>query len=612
MKYIRLIALLLVTVMLLGAFAACNNDTSDKGTDATDGTDAPTDKPTEKPTEDNNDNIPDADGLVVFANGEYKVKVIRKDKASDDDLDAFAALRAAFKSAVGKMPGAGTDFDAESANAPAILIGETTVAESAELYGEVKTGAAAAKYINGKYVLAYNSVKGYVKLIEAIAAKVKAYVAANPGKIVINSDWDISLSAAEINGYDVEDLENYIELPEYNGRAFDKADIDLGQSSVMHIAENTTLSEYEDFLMDLELNGFVAYTKNQIGDNYYATFLTEVQIVNIMYLDAIAETRVTVDNRDEYDLPGLEDDNIYKELTDPSLTVIGIGTSGYPGGMGYVYKLSNGEFFIIDGGITKDEQCDNKEECSAEWLYYTLQELADDPDNIVVAGWLLTHIHNDHLGAFIDMAKDTKYTDKISVKKVIYSQPNDEHMKHVGKEYRKVWMPDALEGWQPDEVVKAHPGQKFYFADVTVTILGSQDLVLPGVIDSHNNMSVVSKVEFMDYEALYLADAEGLMNAALKTLYGSELKTDILQLAHHGYNNTEAGPVYELADPTIVFWPVSTGHYDGTGGATVRDVAFNQRFFKNGIDNHIAGETNMTITDFYSWLPDERWDPMPR
>ena len=610
MKYIRLIALLLVSVMLLGAFAACNNDTSNDGTDATDGTDTPTDKPTEKPTEDNG-NTPDADGLVVFADGEYKVKVIRKDKASDDDLDAFAALRAAFRSAVGKMPGAGTDFDAESANAPAILIGETTIAESAELYAEVKTSAAAAKYINGKYVLAYNSVKGYVKLIEAVAAKVKAYVAANPGKIVINSDWDISLSAAEINGYDVDDLENYIELPEYNDRAFDKADIDLGQSSVMHIAENTTLSEYEDFLLELELNGFVAYTNNQIGENYYATFITEVQIVNVMYLDAIAETRVTVDNRDEYDLPGLEDDNIYKELTDPSLTVIGIGTSGYPGGMGYVYKLSNGEFFIIDGGITRDEQCSNKAECSAEWLYYTLQELADDPDNIVVAGWLLTHIHNDHLGAFIDMAKDTKYTDKISVKKVIYSQPNDEHMKHVGKEYRKVWMPEALEGWQPDEVVKAHPGQKFYFADVTVTILGSQDLVLPGVIDSHNNMSVVSKVEFMDYEALYLADAEGLMNAALKTHYGSELKTDILQLAHHGYNNTDAGPVYELADPTIVFWPVSTGHYDGTGGATVRDVSFNKRFFKNGIDNHIAGETNMTITDFYSWLPDERWDPMP-
>ena len=611
MKYIRLIALLLVSVMLLGAFAACNNDTNDQATDAPQGTNAPTDKPTEKPTDGGNDNenVPGADELVVFSDGEYKVKVIRKEDASDDDKDAFASLRAILKNAVGKMPTAGTDFDTESAAAPAILIGETTVAESVEVYSTLKTSTAVAKYINGKYVLAYTSVKGYVKLIEAVEAKLKAYVAANPGTIVINSDWDITLTSAQINGYDIGNLENYIELPEYNDRAFDKSDIDLGQTSVMYIAEDTNLEEYNDFLEEMEFNGFVFYTDNQIGDNHYATFLTEAQIVNVMFFASKGETRVTIDNRDEYDLPGLESDNIYKDLNDPSLTVLGIGTSGYPGGMGYVYKLSNGEFFIVDGGITRDEQCSNKEECSAEWLYYTLQELADDPDNIVVAGWLLTHIHNDHLGAFIDMAKDTKYTDKITVKKVIYSQPNDEHLKHVGKEYRKVWMPDALKGWKPDEVVKAHPGQKFYFADVTVTILGSQDLVLPGTIDSHNNMSVVSKVEFMDYEFLYLADAEGILNKQLETIYGSELKSDVLQAAHHGYNNTDADKVYGLADPSIVFWPLSSQEYRN---CNIENISFNKRFFKNGIENYVAGETNMTITDFYSWLPDDRWDPMPR
>ena len=611
MKYIRLIALLLVSVMLLGAFAACNNDTNDQVTDAPQGTNAPTDKPTEKPTDGGNDNenVPGADELVVFSDGEYKVKVIRKEDASDDDKDAFASLRAILKNAVGKMPTAGTDFDTESAAAPAILIGETTVAESVEVYSTLKTSTAVAKYINGKYVLAYTSVKGYVKLIEAVEAKLKAYVAANPGTIVINSDWDITLTSAQINGYDIGNLENYIELPEYNDRAFDKSDIDLGQTSVMYIAEDTNLEEYNDFLEEMEFNGFVFYTDNQIGDNHYATFLTEAQIVNVMFFASKGETRVTIDNRDEYDLPGLESDNIYKDLNDPSLTVLGIGTSGYPGGMGYVYKLSNGEFFIVDGGITRDEQCSNKEECSAEWLYYTLQELADDPDNIVVAGWLLTHIHNDHLGAFIDMAKDTKYTDKITVKKVIYSQPNDEHLKHVGKEYRKVWMPDALKGWKPDEVVKAHPGQKFYFADVTVTILGSQDLVLPGTIDSHNNMSVVSKVEFMDYEFLYLADAEGILNKQLETIYGSELKSDVLQAAHHGYNNTDADKVYGLADPSIVFWPLSSQEYRN---CNIENISFNKRFFKNGIENYVAGETNMTITDFYSWLPDDRWDPMPR
>ena len=118
-------------------------------------------------------------------------------------------------------------------------------------------------------------------------------------------------------------------------------------------------------------------------------------------------------------------------------------------------------------------------------------------------------------------------------------------------------------------------------------------------------------VEFQGYDALYLADAEGLLNTQLKNIYGSELKCDILQLAHHGYHNTDAGMVYSYAKPTIVFWPVSTGHYDGTGGACVRDVIFNRQFFADGITNHVAGETNMTITDFKTWVPEPRWNPMP-
>ena len=93
--------------------------------------------------------------------------------------------------------------------------------------------------------------------------------------------------------------------------------------------------------------------------------------------------------------------------------------------------------------------------------------------------------------------------------------------------------------------------------------------------------------------------------------YGDELDAEILQLTHHGYSNTDAGPLYDLVKSVeIVLWPVSTGHYDGSGGANVSGVSFNQRFFKNGIANHVAGETNMTITDFTTWTPEkDRWLP---
>ena len=607
MKKLKLIALLLAMLMVGAVLASCNGsgdgDSSDKGTNAP-ATDAPTDTPTDVPTTD----TPATNELVVFADGAFAASLIRADDADDIALDGYTTLRAAIKNAIGKMPEVSTDFDATTADIPAILLGRTSFAESEEVYSSLKSGEAAAKFVNGKYVIAYTSEQGAARLIETVAKRIASYVRNNPGQIIIDYTWNIKLSVADILGYEADMLSKYIDLPEYNGRAFDKCDIGLGGKSYMHIAENTTLSEYEEYLNDLYMNGFIFYTDNAIGENRYTTLLTEQQIINVMYLEAYDEVRVLVDDREECGLPALQLENRYDDVTDPSLTVIGVGSSGWPGGMGYVYKLADGSFFIIDGGIITSDSSTGL--TSADWLFATLKELADDPDNIVIAGWLLTHTHKDHLGAFIDMAKIKECREKITIKQVIYNQPTDAIMTETGHPDRIPWMPDALKLWQPESVVKAHPGQVFYYCDLTVTVYGSQELVLPQSTDSHNNHSIVTMVDYKDMRALYLGDAEGLMNKALEDLYYAELKCDILQLAHHGYNNTEADTVYEAAEPTIVFWPVSTGHYDGTGGATVRDVWFNQRFFKPGITNHIAGETNMTITDFYSWIPeDERWTP---
>ena len=610
MKHIKTIALLLALVMTLAVFASCNGSGDGDPTDAP-ATDAPsTDKPNTDATDDPNSNVSTpTNGLVLFADGAFNASVIRPDDADDLAKDTYMTLRAAIKNAVGKMPEITTDFESDNANKPAILLGKTAFAESDEVYAKLKTGEATAKYVNGKYVLAYTSEQGAERLIEEIAKLLSAYVKENPGKVVIDTSWNIKLTKSDIMGYDVDMLSPYIDLPEFNGRAFDKSNIGLGGDSFMHIAENATYADYTSYVDDLCLDGFILYTDNEIGENFYTTLLTEQQIVNVMYLDAYKEVRVMVDDRSEFGLPGLALENKYDDLTDPSLTVIGVGATGWPGGMGYVYKLADGSFFIIDGGIIKSDA--DTGITSSEWLYNTLVALADDPDNIVISGWLLTHTHKDHLGAFIDMAEEKEYMEKITLKQLIYNQPTDQIMTETGHPDRIPWMPKAIELWKPECVVKAHPGQVFYYCDLTVTVYGSQELVLPTFTDSHNNHSIVTMVDYKDMRALYLGDAEGLMNGALEELYGEELKCDILQLAHHGYHNTDAGPVYAIADPTIVFWPVSTGHYDGTGGATVRDVSFNKRFFAPGIDNHIAGETNMTIKDFYSWLPeDERWNPM--
>lgn len=595
MKRFRLIALILALIIAIAMFASCDSE------DNTDATDSSGDLSTDATSNSETTQIGqlDTEKLVVFSDGAYRAYIAREELADETDRLTYGDLRAAVKNKVGIMAKAATDFDDNIAGAPAILIGETKFEESATLYSTLKSGEAAAKFINGKYVIAYTSSQGSEALMKKIVALVNA---CEKGNIVIDNSWDIFVSFAETIGYTDEQLKSYIEIPEYNGRRFDEFSIDLGQNSVMHIAEKTNLDEYDKYVQSLYAAGFKYYTSNTIGKNEYFTFSTDAQIVTAMYLDAYKETRVIVDNRAIYALPGLERDNVYEEVSEPSLTVTGIGATGWPGGMGYVYKLVDGTFFIIDGGV---DAANSNSTTSAMWLFATLQELADDPDNIVISGWLITHIHVDHLGAFVDMAKDSKYTDKITVKKVIYNQPNDREMSKAGISDRAPWMQRALNVWKPDEIVKAHPGQTYYFCDLKVTVLGSQDLLMPKTNSSHNNLSVVTMVEYEGFRALYLGDAEGLMNTALEKLYGEELDCEILQLAHHGYNGTGAGPVYEIADPIIVFWPVNTAHYKGI----VKNVSFNQMFFEPGVTNHVAGETNMTIKDFISWEPEDRWTP---
>ena len=594
MKSFRLIALILALIIAVAMLVACDSEGDNDLPDGSDASDTGS-------SNENGNQIGqlDTEKLVVFSDGAYRAYIAREELADETDKLTYGDLRAALKNKVGAMAKAATDYDDNIAGAPAILIGETKFEESEALYATLRSGEAAAKFINGKYVIAYTSSQGASKLIKKVVNLVNA---CERGNVVIDSSWDITVSYAETVGYTEEQLKSYIEVPEYNGRKFSEFSIDLGQNSVMHIAKKTNAEEYDKYITSLYAAGFKYYTSNTIGNNEYFTFSTDSQIVTAMYLDASKETRVIVDNRANYALPGLERDNDYAEVTDPSFTVTGIGATGWPGGMGYVYKLVDGTFFIIDGGI---DAPNSNSTTSAMWLFATLQELADDPDNIVISGWLITHIHVDHLGAFVDMAKDSKYTDKITVKKVIYNQPNDREMSRAGISDRAPWMQRALNVWKPESIIKAHPGQVYYFCDLKVTVLGSQDILMPDTNSSHNNLSVVTMVEYNGFRALYLGDAEGLMNAALEKHYGDNLECEILQLAHHGYNGTGAGPVYEIADPIIVLWPVNTAHYNGI----VKKVSFNQMFFEPGVTNHVAGETNMTIKDFISWEPEERWKP---
>ena len=108
---------------------------------------------------------------------------------------------------------------------------------------------------------------------------------------------------------------------------------------------------------------------------------------------------------------------------------------------------------------------------------------------------------------------------------------------------------------------------------------------------------------------LFLADAEGDSNEKLKLHYGSALDADILQVAHHGYNNTNAGIVYPYVTPQIVLWPIQTS--DWKSGDNVYNISFNLTYLnKSGITHYCAGAANITFGNLSTWTPTKQnWKP---
>ena len=120
-------------------------------------------------------------------------------------------------------------------------------------------------------------------------------------------------------------------------------------------------------------------------------------------------------------------------------------------------------------------------------------------------------------------------------------------------------MKKIIEGFKVKNVVKAHPGQVFYFADLTLTIYGSQDVMLEKTSSSDdlNDFSILSRAEFNGKSMLITGDSDTIPNPILAAIYKESLKSDILQMSHHGYGDTGDHEINSYCDPEMTIWPVA-------------------------------------------------------
>ena len=597
--FLKIGCLLIAIIMVLSALVSCNifsdkqkDDATSADTEAptdTSNTGSTTDSDTEAPAPDDSeeDNTPREDKVAIRLGTAYANILYSADR--DDTLKAATS---SFASDYAKVIGvskvtptkAGT-YDDDKAE---ILVGNIKYPECEGIYKDLTYDKVKVCVVGSKLVIAgYNTAlmaEVLGDLADLLAAKKDA-----DGNIILEKDFVIEKTFGE----------PLAALPILDG--VKPSFVDTGDNCYMvnfGATNNTTFTKYCDAIA---ATGFTLYSEKTMDKNIYKTYVNDTYVVTAIYTNHNSYTKALIEPLSGTVLPTKAADNSYTPVSGVETTITQLGL--YDGNLGrtyngmcYVVRLADGSFIVVDGGFS-GEGCEDR-------IYNTLKKQAPDPDNIVIAAWIITHAHSDHTGVLKSFF--TAYADKVTVEQFICNLPsvaqlvNNWENEREGNERSTTNMRDFLYNTLSSiPKVKAHPGQEFYIRNAKINVIYTIDLY-ERKLDDYNNTSIVFKLEAEDTSMLFLADYDDKGRTMNELYRASTLKSDIVQMAHHGLPENSSNAITSVIKPTYVFWPagaqvVKKGTTQYPDGLDLFTVEQNQWVLNNCEGNIYLAEDNVYV-----------------
>ena len=226
--------------------------------------------------------------------------------------------------------------------------------------------------------------------------------------------------------------------------------------------------------------------------------------------------------------------------------------------MSYAIRLSNGEFLLIDGGMPTDSYADA--------MMKILTENAPDSGHIVIAAWIITHTHGDHTGCFYRFSEKYASCGTVTIRQLVSNFPSLQDAEC----YRELWQirhikEYLLTYWNNTPLKKVHVGDLLTLADAEIDFLYTHEELVRQYFSllnekEYNNASLFFKIRIADETILITGDTENTANDLIVAMYGETLKSDLLQVCHHGgRGGTRA--LYRLIDPEVAFFCTSESLY---------------------------------------------------
>ena len=552
-KLFTSLLLALIVLSMTFAFISCDK-TPDTPPAESDSDSLPDDS--ESSTDQGTDGVVDLTEHKIIENGVVNYSVVRVESASKDLISDVTRLYDFLSTKSSQPVTYETDYSIDylttgshDASKLEIVIGNTNYEKSAELADSLNYGEYIIQPSGSKIYLVSPTDGGLEAAINDLINMFSLSYDSAAGQLTVTS--------AELNCKEVFD-EALAAIPAMDNATYDFSK-NGGDKSTMLAFKNTKIEDFDAYATKLREQGYKEYSSYEnFGTNKFIMFTKGDTALSLLYTKSDSKTRIILDDLTETDLP--EVDTEYTKKCETILLQVGTAPKDQDAQNGecYMIRCEDGRFIIIDGGFsgTKADGGGTPHN-NAKRIYETLVKYTPTEMKPTVACWIFTHSHGDHSGAFSTFVKS--YANSVDVDQFVYNYPlntvNDE-----------IWsnrpnVRTRLDTYYPDaDVVKAHAGQTFKYANIDMEVLYAAELFWPGTITNMNEVSLVTRFYVGDQTILMPGDMYPAANTVCQKYLGSFLKSDFYAVSHHGYSGS-SNPFCQFVAPTWVLWPVGESHY---------------------------------------------------
>ena len=365
------------------------------------------------------------------------------------------------------------------------------------------------------------------------------------------------------------------------------------------------VAKYEQALLDA---GYSLYQTNKIDQNRFFTYVNGDSMIHCNYFKTMREFRIVYGPKTY--LGSAEPITEYERVVTPSISIVGATDSV----LCMVYQAPDGSFVIIDGGYGTDRiyTWTMNQGTADEMTYVINRDISQDMANLWAllesktpqgqkpqVTWMMSHGDPDHICLPPLFMKE--YQDRFDLNLVVYNFPiienvglqNGEPTTYQG--YIDTFIAATKNYFPNASHMVVHTGQKLYLPGTEIEFLFTHEDYWPNKMRWMNDTCTVWRITAEGKTIMVMGDATTNINNQMVGVFGTYLKSDILQLNHHGSNGGSLS-LYKLIAPSVAIWACEDNRflYDHQRLGTKSGFEFN-KYIRETVKDHYSGSSTHTI-----------------